>query len=265
MRLPVIQGHRGLGADVVSRRPAPRPPGVAAATRWRRGSRPPPARGSGRPSRPDRAFFGRLQNDAAGRVVPNGIVGTHTSLVLRAGWPRNALASSIVLSAATDDRIGAVDRLYRATFRRSPDGAGLHHWVGQHDAGMSVLGVARRFALSTEFRRTYDPLSNPQFVDRLYRNVLGRAPDAAGLTFWLARMSDGMARHHVLASLSESAEHRQRVRVDGIVTRGYFVLLDRVPSVEERRSWAIHLLQGGAGQDMVTLLVRSSEYAGRVT
>jgi hypothetical protein len=210
-------------------------------------------------------FFGRLQNDAAGRVVPNGIVGSHTSLVLRGGWPRDALASSIVLSAATDDRIGSVDRLYRATFRRSPDDAGLHHWVAQRDAGMPVLGVARRFALSTEFRRTYDPLSDPEFIDRLYRNVLGRAPDQAGLSFWLDRMEGGMTRHHVLASLSESAEHRQRVRVDGTITRGYFVLLDRVPSTTERRSWAVHLLQGGSGQDMVTLVLRSTEYAQRVT
>jgi hypothetical protein len=264
VRLPVIQGHRDSGltscpGDLTYSRLAGLRDAVAA--RIAATDRPwewaPFTTGPG--------FFGRLQNDAAGRGVPNGIVGTHTSLVLRGGWPRDALATSIVLSARTDDRIGSVDRLYRAAFRRSPDDAGLHHWVAQRDAGMPVIGVARRFALSTEFRRTYDPLADPQFVDRLYRNVLGRAPDQSGMSFWLARMSAGMTRHHVLASMSESAEHRARVRVDGTVTRGYFVTLDRVPSVEERRTWAIHLLQGGSGQDLVTLLVHSSEYARRVT
>ena len=38
----------------------------------------------------------------------------------------------------------------------------------------------------------------------LYQNVLGRAPDAAGLNFWTGAMRAGQSRADVLLGFSES-------------------------------------------------------------
>jgi hypothetical protein len=70
------------------------------------------------------------------------------------------------------------------------------------------------FIRSVEFRATYgDPgtVSDTQFVTLLYANVLDRAPDQAGLQHWLADLSNGYPREHLLVFFSESTENKANV------------------------------------------------------
>jgi hypothetical protein len=50
-------------------------------------------------------------------------------------------------------------------------------------------------------------LSASAFLDMLYANILGRAPDAGGKAYWQDRIDHGFARERVLASFSEGAEN----------------------------------------------------------
>lgn len=259
VRLPTIQGHRHTGltacpGDLLHERlPAMRSEAAAriAATatpsRWV-------------PATTGAAFFGELLTRATGDQAGNGVAGTYTSMVTRSGWPRDPLATALVLSPGTDARIGSVGRLYRAAFRRHPETAGLRYWVAERDRA-PLAGIARRFTVTPEFRDRYDHLDDLGFAAGLYRNVLGRAPDAPGLAYWLDRLAGGTPRHEVLLHLSESAEHRSRTAVDGEVTRTYLVLFDRAPAPDERAAWRTHYGGGGSGTSMVTFLVRSREYA----
>ena len=45
------------------------------------------------------------------------------------------------------------------------------------DAGKGLINAAKKFAESTEFQRTYGKLSNGDFIDLVYLNVLERTPD----------------------------------------------------------------------------------------
>jgi hypothetical protein len=258
--LPTVQGHRdsgltacpgnlldghlpGLRNDVAARIAATNVPGTWA------------------PSTSGAAFFGRIDDAALGRRAANGRAGHFTSLVTRGGWPRNPLAASIVLSTATDGRIGGPARLYGAAFGRQAETAGLRYWVGRRDAGMTIPSMARQFSGTPEFRGTYDGLADPTFVTAIYRNVLGRSPDAAGRDYWVDRLAGGLARHQLLAHFSESAEHGARTRIDGVITRSYFVLLHRSATASERSTWTGVLSGGAADSDVVALLVASPEYA----
>ncbi len=49
----------------------------------------------------------------------------------------------------------------------------------------------------------------------MYRNVLGRIPEPAGLASWLATMDSGVSRGYVLLGFGESAEFRQRTGILG--------------------------------------------------
>jgi hypothetical protein len=258
--LPTIQGHRDSGLTacpgnlLYSRLPSLRTDVAAriAATN---------APATWRPSTTGAAFFGRIDDAALGRRAPNGRAGHFTSLVTRGGWPRDPLASAIVLSPETDVRIGGVDRLYRAAFGREAETGGLRYWVGRRDDGMTLASMARQFSTTPEFRSAYDGLDDPAFVTAIYRNVLGRAPDAAGRDYWVGRLVDGLARHQLLASFSESPEHKARARIPGTITRAYVVLLDRAATAGERSAWTAHLSGGGADTDLVALLLASEEYA----
>lgn len=257
--LPTIQGHRDSGQTacpgnlVYQRLPALRTDvasRIAAtdvASTWR-------------PSATGAAFFGRIADAALGRRAPNGRAGHYTSLVTRGGWPRDPLATNIVLDAATDARIGGLDRLYRAAFGREAESDGLRYWVGRRDDGTTLSSMARQFSTTPEFRTAYDALDDPAFVTAIYRNVLGRDPDADGRQYWVDRLAGGLARHQLLASFSESPEHKARTRVAGTITRAYLVLLDRAATPGERATWTDVLTGGAADADLVAVLINSAEY-----
>lgn len=104
---------------------------------------------------------------------------------------------------------GQVYRLYQAAFGRTPDVAGVGYWIGQADKGMGMSAVAAGFVASKEFATLYGAgLSDAQFVTQVYQNVLHRAPDAVGLSYWSDALAHGSARSDALIAFSESAENQ---------------------------------------------------------
>lgn len=99
-------------------------------------------------------------------------------------------------------------RLYQAAFNRRPDAAGLALWSGKLSQGVAVDQVAQGFVGSREFADAYGALDSAGFVDRLYANVLHRAPDAAGRQGWLNALASGSSRAQVLAGFADSNENR---------------------------------------------------------
>lgn len=125
---------------------------------------------------------------------------------------------------------GDVERLYQAVFGRSPDAAGFDFWVIKRIEGMSLERVADFFIDSPEYRERFGNPGADGFVDQLYRNVLGRPPDAGGRSFWLDQIADGMERRRVVVLFSESPEF---VELTGTVAPGY---ADDRPAFVVRRS-----------------------------
>ncbi|MEC3863212.1 DUF4214 domain-containing protein [Mesobacterium sp. TK19101] len=101
---------------------------------------------------------------------------------------------------------GQVFRLYHAALDRNPDHSGFLNWVGQLERGADVVDIANGFANSAEFLATYGVLTDAQYVEQLYLNVLGRAPDSGGLSDWLGALAGGATRAQVLIGFSQSQE-----------------------------------------------------------
>ncbi|PWE54239.1 hypothetical protein DEM27_21270 [Metarhizobium album] len=112
------------------------------------------------------------------------------------------------LAFDTAGAAGQAYRIYQAAFDRTPDTAGLSHWIKAMDTGMSLQSAADGFVSSAEFQALYGTnVSNQAFVEQLYQNVLGRAGEQAGIDFWTGRMAANVSRAEVLAGFSESAEN----------------------------------------------------------
>jgi hypothetical protein len=101
-------------------------------------------------------------------------------------------------------------RLYQSTFQRRPDAAGLSFWGDEFVSGRRpLLEISQAFTSAPEFQNLYGNVSNSQYVNLLYQNILKRTADAAGLAFWLGELDSGrQSRGQMLNSFNESNENR---------------------------------------------------------
>ena len=175
------------------------------------------------------------------------------------------------------DAAGQALRLYAAAFGRAPDPTGLANWAGALQTGAIGLNeAAAGFYHSAEFGARYGAPDAVGYVTQLYANVLGRAPDAAGLSFWVNSVLNPAVNHAgVLAGFSESAENQKKtaaafgkgvwvVDLEAVdVMRGYLAVLDRLPDAGGLTNW-IAAREAGLGQpEMVARLVSSAEFQSR--
>jgi hypothetical protein len=116
---------------------------------------------------------------------------------------------------------GQAYRLYQAAFNRTPDGAGLGFWISVLDKGGSLSSIAGGFVNSDEFKVAYaGALSNHDLVTQFYQNILHRAPEPAGLTYWTGVLDTKAAgSSDVLAAISESGENQ--AGLIGVIGNGF--------------------------------------------
>ncbi len=101
----------------------------------------------------------------------------------------------------------SVARLYAAYFSRYPDDDGWAYWNRQILNGADLHTLSSAFSDSDEFRQTYgDAVDDRAFLRIVYQQVLGRLPDAAGISYWEKRMAAGMTRGEIMVYFSESDE-----------------------------------------------------------
>jgi hypothetical protein len=155
------------------------------------------------------------------------------------------------VSGVSNGAIGSAYRLYRATLGREPDVAGFEGWAKALGNGMSVVTAASQFLTSTEFQSIYGALDNTQFVTLLYQNVLGRTPDAGGLSGWVGALNSGTSRASVVAGFSDSTEFKNNTALDvdafatsrvsnehqGQIYRLYQATLGREPDASGLLGW----------------------------
>jgi len=110
--------------------------------------------------------------------------------------------------AIGDPHMDEAYRLYQAAFNRTPDMPGLSYWTGRLDNGTTPLEVAQGFVGSSEFAQLFAGVDTKGFVDRMYQNVLHRAPDAAGEQYWIGQVNQGTSKGQALLGFSDSLENR---------------------------------------------------------
>ena len=74
---------------------------------------------------------------------------------------------------------------------------------------MTLTQIAQNFLLSHEFATRYgDSMTNGEFVEALYQNVLDRSSDREGYEYWVESLTTGRDdRSEVLASFANSPEN----------------------------------------------------------
>lgn len=106
-----------------------------------------------------------------------------------------------------------LEELYVAFFNRAPDADGLSFWITQLKAGQTINDIATSFYSAgvqyTSLTGFSAGMTNTDFINTIYRNVLGRVDgaDADGLSYWNQSLSSGQATRGSLVNAILDSAH----------------------------------------------------------
>lgn len=178
---------------------------------------------------------------------------------------REQLIYTFLLSNEFRESIAPVSRLYLAYFRRAPDYDGLLFWMYQNQVGTKLEDISEAFAQSPEFMATYGPKTNAEFVQLVYRNVLGRQPDPSGYAYWVGELDAGRrTRGNVMAGFSQSAEFGVSSTPSVMVSALYTTMMRRTPDSAGFSYWVNRIASGAADERaLISSFYNSIEYRDR--
>ncbi|MBQ9827968.1 MAG: DUF4214 domain-containing protein [Lachnospiraceae bacterium] len=185
---------------------------------------------------------------------------------------------------ASNTQINAfVTRCYRLILGREPDDEGFSYWTeGIRSGKLKGADILTGFIFSKEY--TNQSNSDDAFVRMLYKTVLNRDPDSAGLADWKQKLKYNFTRRYVLRGFTGSQEFKTLCESYGM-TAGSITLSDtldlnpkatiyvydlfqaalsRAPGRTEHKANVTKLLSYGA-RYVITDLFRSTEYKNKNT
>ena len=179
---------------------------------------------------------------------------------------------SVYENNATPDAQAAL--MFRGVFGRTPDALNVGD-LGQLATSSGRLAAANAMLASPEGSADTAGLSNAAFVTRLYQNVLGRAPDAPGLTGWVADLDTGTLGRGDLVERFAAAAEAQTANAATFasgqvfaadpnaveVLRAYSTLLNRLPEASALSGNVARFANGLSLQDFYAGIQGSGEFA----
>jgi hypothetical protein len=189
---------------------------------------------------------------SAGTLNPGEAV-TFTATVTHGVSGAGAATGTVTfLDGTTVLGTAALDGSGQATFTIATLGIGSH-------TISAVYGGEERFTASTsaELALTVNnPVQTPDgFVAQLYRDVLGREGEAAGLGFWNRLLDEGASRAEIVLGFLTSLEYRTNL-VQGL----YRDLLGREADAAGLNSFVDRLAAGATVEQVKALILGSAEY-----
>ena len=107
---------------------------------------------------------------------------------------------------AKADRENTVKQAYQAVLGRSDvDQEGLDYWVGQLESGKSSTELLRDIVSGAQ-GADVQAAQNTDTVSKLYQDLLGRAPDAEGLSYYRSQLAAGASPEDVARNLISGAK-----------------------------------------------------------
>ncbi len=200
-------------------------------------------------------FLGRSP-DAGGLSYWANLVGD--------GLEPSAMVEAMALSPEFEGVMAPIVRLYYAHFLRPPDYAGMTYWAGVARGGWSMEKISEEFVLSNEFRTAYGSLTDEQYVQQVYLNVLSRSADAGGLAYWSGQLAGGLTRGELMVAFSDSPEYRKLIGSKVLATMLYVGMLRRAPESSGLDYWAGVIDANTPYRNVIAGFLGAGEYGNRM-
>ena len=157
------------------------------------------------------------------------------------GLPRASLIEAFMDSGEFHFKGEFIAQVYLGILTRDAEYGGFRGWLGLLLAGASPEQIVQAFLVSGEFQSRFGSnLTNAQFVERMYNNILLRPSDPGGFNGWVQALNSGqLTRAQVALSFLDSGEFQNldvsQNRVD--ISLLYFDMLRRDPDAGSFSAW----------------------------
>jgi hypothetical protein len=172
--------------------------------------------------------------------------------VLNSGVSPSEVALSFTTSQEYQANLITTD--YQFFLGRQPSAAEIGGWQAALQGGLGENQLQAAFLGSNEFFVDHASAIN-SWVDAVYKHVLGRPAEAAGLAVWSAQLQAGTPRETVALDILLSPEALSR-----FVTAAYQDLLGRAPDPAGLAVWVAQLQQGLAPSEFLADIASSPEF-----
>lgn len=170
---------------------------------------------------------------------------------LHVGLSRLAVAEAI--GNSTEHRGLEVDAFYRDFLGRTADAAGRSYWIDRLQAGDSEASVTLAFLNSAEFQAAH--ADGADYVQALYRNVLGRSASDSEAAGWRTSLAGGLSRADLAAIVVNSQE------AANLAISGYYAAFLHRGVDDQAGGWSAALQQGSATpSDVAAAILASDEF-----
>jgi len=117
-----------------------------------------------------------------------------------------------------------ISQLYVSLFGRAPDSDGLGFWVRSYAGGGTLAEIATAMYQTQPARDYYPFYATPsEIVTTFYTNVLGRAPDAEGLAFWVKEFNSVATPGTFFAKLVSNVVNYNGTDAAGLESQSLFI------------------------------------------
>ena len=127
------------------------------------------------------------------------------NVCLRYGILSGGTGTPSITIEPNEQIVAFATRLYTTCLKRTPDQGGLMAWARQlanlRDTGTNA---AHGFFFSDEMLN--NPVSDEEYVTRLYLTFMDRNPDQAGFDAWVGQLKAGVSREEVFQGFAKSPE-----------------------------------------------------------
>jgi N-acetylneuraminic acid mutarotase len=202
------------------------------------------------------AFVAQVYLDLLHRPADQGGFSAFLGLLNQGQITRSQLV--LIVEASTEYRTDQINAIYQTLLHRPADPVGLNFLLGFLAEGGTYEQIDAFVAGSEEFF-TDSGGTNDGFLNALYQDALGRAPDAAGRSAFDQFLAHGGSRTQVATMVYTSTEHR----ID-LVNSWYVAFLRRPADLLGLEGFVAALMQGVRDETVIAAIVGSDEYIGRL-
>jgi uncharacterized protein (TIGR03118 family) len=205
---------------------------------------------------PDQHFLTQLYLDLLHRPVDSGGLNFWSNMLSQ---NVSRLQVTTDIQNTPEYRAVQVQAAYTLLLHRSADPAGLSFFSQFLTSGGTVEQMNSMLAGSVEYFQNRGGGTNTGFLNALYQDALGRAPDPTGQMTFLQDLANGQSRTEVAMVIFTSPEYFQKL------VQGFYQQFLRRAADPGGLSANVAALQSGVRDEtIIAMLIASQEYFARV-